>query len=391
MTRTISILLDLLRFSAALMVVVGHLTQPYFSTGWPDLTIDAVSAVSVFFVLSGFVISFVTETKETNVVDYSTARISRLYSVLVPALVLSGLVLIVAVRFDPQFTAPWSGADSHIAFLRLHPIARFFISGLVSLCFLNSIHNYETCPGVDSPVWSLSFEAAYYAVFAMAFFTRGYKRYLLIGLSCLLFGTPMLRLMPVWFVGVGLHRCIRSMQIGKRRYPIIGIACFVAVILAILSWTRFAAWDHGPHGNFVGQVLHGTGTGRTADAGIFYYWGTVTSMLLLGASQFDRSLGKVLIPIEKPIRWAANHTFALYLFHFPLLVLIYATTHYDRGSSPAKCAVFVAVLGLCGLLSKISEEKKQWWRYMIRYGLTEAVPVVRSVFVAIQWKYCFSV
>jgi peptidoglycan/LPS O-acetylase OafA/YrhL len=365
MTRTTSILLDLLRFSAALTVVGGHLTQPFFSTGWPDLTIYAVSAVSVFFVLSGFVISFVTEAKETNVVDYAAARISRLYSVLVPAIVLSGLVLIVAVRLNPQLVAPWSGASSSLAFIRHHPSVKFLFASALSLCFLNCIHSLKICPGVDSPVWSLSFEAAYYTLFAILIFTRGYKRYFLFALCCLLFGSPMIRLMPVWFVGAGLHRWIRSMQIGKRSYPLLGITSLSTVMLFILFWTRFHVWDDGPHSHLVYRILHGAGP--SIDAAIFYYWGAATALLILGASQFDHSLGKVLIPLEKPIRWAANHTFSIYLFHFPLLILIYAVTHYDRSSSLAKCAAFVAVLLLCGLLSKISEERKRWWRRVI-YG-----------------------
>jgi peptidoglycan/LPS O-acetylase OafA/YrhL len=371
MTRTLSILLDLLRFSAAIMVVVGHLTQGYFSTGWPDLTRDAVSAVSVFFVLSGFVISFVTQARETNATDYAAARISRLYSVMVPALILSGLVLAVAIRLDPRFVADWSGVQSQVAFLRVHPIARFFFQCALSLLFLNSIHNYETCPGVDGPIWSLSFEAAYYALFAIAVFTRGYWRVVLAVLCCLVFGTPMLRLLPVWAAGVVMHRWIASLQIRKKNYPVAGAFCLVAVVLAVLAWPHFNAWAYGPHGSLAGQFLHGPG--RAIDAGIFYYWGAATCLFLFGAAQFEQALGKVLLPAEKPIRWAAGHTFALYLFHFPLLVLIYSVTHYDRSSPLAKSLVFIVVLGLCALLSKVSEEKKSWWRRIVN-GWLEHLP-----------------
>ena len=51
-----SLVLDVVRFGAALVVAFGHVTQHYFSKGWRDFTGHAVEAVGVFFVLSGFVI-----------------------------------------------------------------------------------------------------------------------------------------------------------------------------------------------------------------------------------------------------------------------------------------------------------------------------------------------
>src|SRR5277367_3405770 len=107
MSRSLSIFLDALRFAAAIVVVVGHFTQPYFSQGFPDLTLWGVSAVSVFFVLSGFVISHVTTLKEKDPLDYTAARIARLYSVLVPALLLTTIVHLVALKLDPEYTARW--------------------------------------------------------------------------------------------------------------------------------------------------------------------------------------------------------------------------------------------------------------------------------------------
>jgi peptidoglycan/LPS O-acetylase OafA/YrhL len=371
MTKTISILLDLLRFVAAIVVVVGHLTQSSFSSGWPDLTIYAVSAVSVFFVLSGFVISFVTDTKETQALTYTVARISRLYSVLVPALVLSGLVLLIAVRLDPQFVGPWSGAQSSSTFFHAHPVIRFFFQCLLALLFLNSIHGYEVAPGVNSPVWSLSFEAAYYALFGVALFTRGYKRVFFLVICCLLFGSGMLRLLPVWLCGVGVHRFIKRSSLQKKEHLGLGLLCFAGTVAAIVAWPSFIAWTNGPHGYVVDKLLHGPG--RTSDAGVFYYWGVATSLFILGFHFLEQKAGRILLPLEKPIRWAAAHTFSLYLFHFPLLVLLYVTTHYNRSSTVAKAIVFLVVVGCCVLLSSVSEYRKLWWRRVVQRWMTHLV------------------
>jgi hypothetical protein len=107
----------------------GYLTQSPFLNDWPDLTIYATATVSVFFVVPGLVISFVAEEKEANELDYATARLSRLYSVLVPALIFSGLVLVLAVRGDQQFMRPHGRVRSRASvFFRAHPIERFLFS-----------------------------------------------------------------------------------------------------------------------------------------------------------------------------------------------------------------------------------------------------------------------
>jgi len=54
-----SFLLDLVRLAAALVVAWGHLTLPAFSTGITNRMEAAGAAVIVFFVLSGFVIRYV--------------------------------------------------------------------------------------------------------------------------------------------------------------------------------------------------------------------------------------------------------------------------------------------------------------------------------------------
>ena len=124
-------------------------------------------------------------------------------------------------------------------------------------------------PGVDSPVWSLSYEAAYYALFAIAIFTRGNRRIVLMAICCLIFGTAMLWLLPVWLAGVGLQRWIAAMQTRKKRFPAAGIFSFVVVVLAILAWPHFNAY--GPHGGPIAQIPHGGG--RAIDAGVFYLLG----------------------------------------------------------------------------------------------------------------------
>src|SRR4051812_7117966 len=94
--RSFSLYLDLMRFLAAVAVFLDHLTS-FPITGVEDGPRQGLllignygqSAVTVFFVMSGFVIAYVTTSRENSGWSYSVSRVSRLYSVVVPALLLT--------------------------------------------------------------------------------------------------------------------------------------------------------------------------------------------------------------------------------------------------------------------------------------------------------------
>src|SRR5438309_938443 len=92
MNKPFSIYLDLVRFIAACLVYMYHSNQRLVIKEILPASFFGHSAVIVFFVLSGFVIAFVTDTKEKTWVSYSASRISRIYSVAVPAILLTILL-----------------------------------------------------------------------------------------------------------------------------------------------------------------------------------------------------------------------------------------------------------------------------------------------------------
>ena len=102
MNRGLSLYLDILRFAAALTVLVTHLAYPELSGGmlayWRLLGNDAVM---IFFVLSGFVIAYTTEVKENTPGAYIRSRLARLWSVAVPALLLTIALDHWGSRLDP--------------------------------------------------------------------------------------------------------------------------------------------------------------------------------------------------------------------------------------------------------------------------------------------------
>src|SRR5437764_15444933 len=100
MSFTFSLYLDLVRFLAAAAVVLFHSNSEslLYACNIP-LTDYGHEAVIVFFVLSGYVIGYITDTKERVLSQYFISRAARIYSVAVPAIILTlvldniGLVL----------------------------------------------------------------------------------------------------------------------------------------------------------------------------------------------------------------------------------------------------------------------------------------------------------
>ena len=90
--RPFSVYLDLVRFTAACFVYLYHSNQRWLVEPILPMANYGHTAVVVFFVLSGFVIAYVTDTKERDWPSYAASRLSRVYSVALPAVVLTLLL-----------------------------------------------------------------------------------------------------------------------------------------------------------------------------------------------------------------------------------------------------------------------------------------------------------
>src|SRR5258708_37243552 len=94
-----SVFLDVVRFSAALVVFLGHLGA---MVPWALKFVHlAHIAVCIFFVLSGFIIRMVVANRVTTMKDFLIDRASRIYSVAVPALVLTLICAGISTLINP--------------------------------------------------------------------------------------------------------------------------------------------------------------------------------------------------------------------------------------------------------------------------------------------------
>ncbi|MGB7406818.1 MAG: acyltransferase, partial [Pacificimonas sp.] len=206
-----SLYLDLCRFLAALAVLLGHLHFDGFSAAaiWHQFSHEAVI---VFFVISGLVIAHSAEGRSAR--DYFAARISRLYAVIVPAILFS----ILCVQFiGPDWPsrvlgqADWTWSDI-----------------VLSMMFLSQSWLIDAEVPLNRPFWSLCYEAFYYLMFALALYGGRY-RWLWAGIAALVAGPAILALMPAWLLGVWLHH--REDKGGVPVPRLMAIATITSIIL----------------------------------------------------------------------------------------------------------------------------------------------------------------
>ncbi len=340
-------------------MVFGHFSDSRFCQVFPSAQIYAVCSVSVFFVLSGFVISYVAHGKEHDALTYTSARMGRLYSVLVPAVMLSLAIQLGVSKLDPgflaQFTYNYDPAGAGASLWTIRP----WIKSLAPLTFLGQIHGLAMFPALDGPMWSIGFEACYYAMFGVLLFTRGILRWVALGFLACIAGTDMLRLLPAWAAGVGLYHLTKGSGLWwKSRRAGITAAGLLGAQFA--AWPRLRSWSLQPHSERIEHLLHGHRFSSSAD--FYYYWAFATCLSIVAVMAFEGEVSVLLSRVGKPVRWLAGHTFSIYLFHFPLFVLFYALTHYNRTSLFQSSAVFFGDLAACILLSYCFEPTKHVWR-----------------------------
>ena len=146
-----SLYLDLVRFVAALLVLLTHVRQFGLVSGAAAgfVPLAGHTAVIVFFVLSGFVIAYTTQSKQVTLRDYAAARITRIYSVALPMLLLAFACALVLERLaGPGLTADYV-LDKVYIYLPLH------------LLFLGNAWTLSEVPPWLGPWWSLGYEAWY--------------------------------------------------------------------------------------------------------------------------------------------------------------------------------------------------------------------------------------
>ena len=360
-----SVVLDAIRFGAAIAVVVGHLSNSPFSTRWPYRLDLSVNAVAVFFVLSGFVIRLITTVRPVTVQDYAVGRLSRIYSVAIPAVLFTCAVALLL------HLAPSTRLSEPIEF-DLKTIAR---QALGNLTFTGSIWGLDLPVSFNQVFWSLCYECAYYCFYGVALFARGWVRWVSLVALAVFVGPPILFLLPLWIFGCFIHDFYQRLRLRRQSLSYVtGVLAVAGLMMFVLRHSfrgiipeitnamekegvaglLALAREHHLHllqrASFHAYVIG-------VPAGLMMLW-----LLLL----VDRAKLRKDYRGKEIVRKVADGTFSLYLFHIPLLMLIAAFVPYNHASSVQKIAALTIVL----IISVVIDVPMNWLKRLLRWKLS---------------------
>ena len=348
MNKPTSIYLDFIRFLAAVTVFFVHANYDRFTGGLPvlwRLKDFGNDAVMVFFVLSGFVIAYVSDQKEKTLKDYFVSRFARLYSVAIPALILTLILDHIGLRLDfGMYDGGWFQSD--------RPAWRLASNAL----FINELWFTSVRPFSNGPFWSLGYEFWYYAIFAAACYIKSPLKYLLVLALCLFIGPKILILFPVWLLGVLVYYVIKHK-------PLPELAGWVMFAGSLMLYTFFRIdgyrdFLYGITASYINLDFMQYMLKWSQEFLSSYIIGVLVAIHFIGAATIAPRLAPLLLASEKPIRYLAGFTFATYLFHYPLLQFFAAVASYFDNQSVRNAIMIFGSMAVIWALGTITERRK---------------------------------
>lgn len=353
MKQEVSIYIDLIRILAAFAVLAEHASD--YIGGWIwRFGGYGGEAVAVFFVLSGLVIAYVSEHKERTWRDFVRARAARLYSVVIPVMLVTWVWGVLGPYADPApYNREFNVPNSAWNYFRC-------------LTFMHQLWNTDTHFGVDGAYWSMGFEVAYYAIFCVATLSVSSLliRSVLTALLILLIGPRILCYLPLWLMGVGCYRVIKYLERDdENARSALGNVAWIAVLVAtplLFGWLhdQMREWDDHPKiyrffefsKQYFGVVAY------------FYCLGALFSLHVIAFSALSSLWTTKIKPLGPAIHWAAGATFTLYLANLPTLIFLNALVPKFSNENVRLTVIVAATITFCLLFAEYSERRKYVWQ-----------------------------
>jgi peptidoglycan/LPS O-acetylase OafA/YrhL len=364
--------LNVIRSVSALLVVLGHVRLLFFQN-YADAPHNAVSAtayavtslgseaVIVFFVLSGYFVggSVVAKVRRGSFswANYASARLTRLWLVLIPALALTFILDMSSSALMPHadiITSPdsYGGVPSSPT--------HSWLALLGNLGFVQGIH--VPVYGYDQPLWSLANEFWYYLMFPAVLIAfrsgRWYSRLasgLVLLLAAITSGPEVLLLFPAWLAGAA---------IGTWKTKIVALIARtkrtrLAVIRAIVIIATFGVMIVAREVNFPSR----SGAWMIAIAS------AVLVAVFVVDVQWRNIAGRILGSVSR----TAHFSYSLYAIHMPIIVALCAflipNVHKRWQMNPTSAAVaLVIVVGLGGIswaFASVTENRTEELRAIV--------------------------
>ena len=363
MSAWLSVYLDGIRFVAALIVYLGHVGVARMGAGptWMFAPFGQL-AVLVFFVLSGLVIGYSVQSRKMSARQYTSARGTRLASVVVPTVCITAILDAVGSRLDPEL---YRAVD--------HLLGSGIVSIPACLTFLNEAWGANIHLGSDDSYWSMGYEVPYYALFGVWCFSRGRTRVLACVLLAIAVGPSIMALFPTWLLGVAVWYLIR----GYRPSPVTGaVMCLGSLFGAILLTVWVAAnLDYLTTANSLASH-------NREQMIVDYLMSGLFGLHIWGFSGFGARLPFDPGVFGAVVRWLAGGSFTLYLLHLPLVLFVRAClpngipnlTYYTA----IVCLPFVAAYAI----AEFTERRKAVWRDAVE----RAIDIVERILVRVRTR-----
>lgn len=358
----LSVYLDLCRFFAAVIVVLAHLTHFGVATGdWVKwLPESGRDAVILFFLLSGYVICYTCHKKNDTLDTYTIARATRIYSVALPVLLITVLVDLIGLQFNPDNYAGLYQYEKLYIYIPLH------------LGFLGEIWTLSEQPFTLTPYWSLGYEVWYYVLFAALYFYTGTKRFLIFLVLFLFVGYKLWLLFPLWLAGVLLYHYHNRWQLSTLTANLLFYGSLVLYIIykyfqldVYLIQFGVELWP------FISLAL-GSAHKYLSD----YVVCLLVICHLYAARHVDLTW---VMKYQKVIVLLASYTFTLYLVHAPVMLTISYNTDINTDSVIPTLVVLVLVAFITWGVGLVTEKRKHRFKPPILWVSNLVVSLVNKL------------
>ena len=274
-----------LRFFAASMVVVQH-------GAWANGPIEfatGAAGVDIFFVISGFVMVFITENKERSPIDFFLHRLVRVAPPywFVTLAMATGLLLLPHAFSTSVFSLP------HV---------------LASLFFLPYPHpaTQEIEP-LYAPGWTLNYEFFFYSLFALALAVNFSARALLVSAVLLMIGAigsvwPVNDVAYTFYTSPILIEFIFGMTVASLVNRGVSVGMKISGALLVAGVMLLAA------GALYWPVVRLSGDR-------FIVWGIPAALIVAGGTFLELSAGRLIV---RPLLVLGDASYAIYVTHFML-------------------------------------------------------------------------
>lgn len=304
----VSSFLNLMRAFAAFLVLIGHLRAfilvPYGNVEVSNIIIKFIylisgfghQAVMIFFVISGYLVGgealskyFNKEINTVYIKKYLIKRFSRIYIVLVPALI---------IGFTLDYLGVFIFHDLYSNFFHISSMNYNVLNRLSFDVFIGNLFSLQTILvptfGSNGPLWSISNEIWYYIVFIMMIIVNKFKLINLMVITLLvflfIFNSSILYYFLLWILGAITY-------LIKKNYVNQYLSLLLFLFSLILSKVS---------GSFFADLFIG-----------------LSFVVLINSLKEKKEIMFIgYLSKTKFIDTIAEFSYSTYLFHFPIITLI---------------------------------------------------------------------